>query len=97
MTSDDISPPSDDDSGWWSDHEIEDDNLTVATSITSTSEGLVRGSAGNWRRRSGSPSEPSELKNLRKENIKLREEVERLEGVLEDCSVVLGAMEGMRG
>jgi hypothetical protein len=101
MTSDEgrMSPHSEDaDSGWWSDGREEDDDetLTVATSITSNSEFVRGSSAGNWiRRRSGSP-EGGEVKILRKENIRLREEVERLEGVLEDCSIVLGGMDGMR-
>jgi hypothetical protein len=96
-----MSPESEgDDSGWWSDSGSigagEDDTLTLARS-SSPARGLMRrgSSAGHWlNRRSTSPSDPGEIKLLRKENIRLREEVERLEGVLEDCSVVLGVLEG---
>jgi hypothetical protein len=93
-----MSPQSEgDDSGWWSDSGLdaeEGDTLTLAQS-SSPSGGLMRrgSSAGNWlRRRSTSPVAPGEVKLLRKENMRLREEIERLEGVLEDCSIVLGGM-----
>jgi len=94
-----MSPASEgDDSGWWSDSGsigAEDDTLTMARSA-SPARGLMRrgSSAAHWlNRRSASPGEPGDIKLLRKENMRLREEVERLEGVLEDCSVVLGGME----
>ena len=80
----------DDDSGWWSDSGIgaeEDDTVSNG--------GLMRrgSSAGAWlKRQSHSSGENGEMKLLRKENLRLREEIERLEGVLEDCSMVLGGM-----
>jgi hypothetical protein len=99
-----LSPQSEgDDSGWWSDSGLgaeEEDAMTIGRSV-SPSRGLMRrgSSAGHWLqgRRSTSPAEPGEVKLLRKENLRLREEVDRLEGVLEDCSIVLGGMEGMGG
>lgn len=94
-----MSPGSEgDDSGWWSDSGsigAEDDTLTLARSA-SPARGLMRraSTAARWlNRRSASPGEAGEVKLLRKENMRLREEVERLEGVLEDCSVVLGGLE----
>ena len=77
-----------DDSGWWSDSNVdgEDDNIT-------DTRPMRRGnSAANWlgSRRSTSPPSAGEVKLLRKENLRLREEVDRLEAVLEDCSLVLG-------
>ena len=101
-----MSPESEgDDSGWWSDSGIgaeEDDTLTFTRSTTPASSvgGLMRrgSSAGKWlQRRSISASEPGEMKLLRKENLRLREEIERLEGVLEDCSMVLGGLDGVNG
>jgi hypothetical protein len=93
-----ISPQSEgEDSGWWSDSGLgaeEDNTLTLARS-TSPSGGLMRrgSSAGNWlQRRSVSSYDSSEIKTLRKENLRMREEIERLEGVLEDCSMVLGGL-----
>lgn len=98
-----MSPQSEaDDSGWWSDSGIgaeEDDTLTFTRSTSppfSAGGPMRRGSsAGNWlRRKSMSPGEPGEIKLLQKENLRLREEIERLEGVLEDCSMVLGGLDG---
>jgi len=43
-----------------------------------------------------SPESTGEAKLLKKENLRLREEVERLEAVLEDCSIVLGGMDAIR-
>jgi hypothetical protein len=91
----------DDDSGWWSDSGMEaeeDDTLTMARSVRPSEGHMRRGSsAGNWlRRRSASPTESTEIKSLRKENLQLREEIERLEGVLDECSMVLVGMEGMK-
>jgi len=97
-----MSPESEgEDSGWWSDSGLgaeEDDTLTVARS-TSPVRGLMRrgSSAAQWlqsRRRSPSPPATGEVKLLRKENLRLREEVDRLESVLEDCSFVLGSVDG---
>jgi len=94
-----MSPESEgDDSGWWSDSGsmgAEEDTLTLARSASPAGGLMRRGStAARWlNRRSASPGEAVDVKLLRKENIKLREEVERLEGVLEDCSIVLGGME----
>ena len=97
-----MSPQSEaDDSGWWSDSGFgaeEDDTLTFARpkSPSSSAERLMRrgSSAGSWlQRRSISPGESGEVKLLRKENLRLREEIERLEGVLEDCSMVLGGLD----
>jgi hypothetical protein len=97
-----MSPESDDeDSGWWSDSGFgaeEDDAMTLAGS-TSPSQGAMRrgSSAGRWlQRRSTSPGEPGEIKLLRKDNIRLREEIDRLEGILEDCSMVLGGMDSRK-
>ena len=78
----------DEDSGWWSDSAVgaeEDDTIALAS--------MKRGSiAGDWHRRSSSPVDPGEIKLLRKENQRMREEIQRLEGVLEDCSMVLGGL-----
>lgn len=88
-----MSPASevDEDSGWWSDSGIgaeEDDTMTLGRSPS-----MKRGSmAGDWHRRSSSPVDPGEIKLLRKENQRMREEIQRLEGVLEDCSMVLGGL-----
>jgi hypothetical protein len=74
--------------------------MTIGRSV-SPSRGLMRrgSSAAHFLqgRRSASPPEPGEVKLLRKENMRLREEVERLESVLEDCSIVLGGMDAMGG
>lgn len=101
MSSDDgrLSPQSEgDDSGWWSDSglgvEEEEDRMTMRSVSPGRGAGLMRGTGAQWGR-GGSP-ETGEVKLLRKENSRLREEVERLEGVLEDCSIVLGGMEAMR-
>lgn len=73
----------------------EDDDRTTMRSVSPGRGGLMRrGSGPQWGRRA-SP-ETGEVKQLRKENLRLQEEVERLEGVLEDCSIVLGGMEAMR-
>jgi hypothetical protein len=91
---------SEDDSGWWSDSGIgaeEEDHTLTQTSPDLRS--MRRGSkATSWLsgRRSTSPAEAGEAKLLRKENARLREEIERLESVLEDCSIVLGGMEAMK-
>jgi hypothetical protein len=95
ISSDDgaMSPVGEDgeDSGWWSDSGIgaeEDDTMTLAPSPS-----MKRGSmAGDWHRRSSSPGDVGEVKLLRKENQRMREEIQRLEGVLEDCSMVLGGL-----
>jgi hypothetical protein len=98
-----MSPQSEaDDSGWWSDSGIgadEDDSLTSVGSPSPPKGIMRRGSAaGHWLRGSlNSSSEPGEVKLLRKENLRLREEIERLEGVLEDCSMVLGGINGISG
>jgi len=49
-------------------------------------------SATNWISRNSTSAPTGELKYLRKENFRLREEIERLEGILEDCSIVLGGL-----
>ena len=97
-----MSPESEgDDSGWWSDSGLgaeEEDTFSVARASSPVPGLMRRGSrAANWlqSRRSSSPAEPGEVKLLRKENLRLREEIERLEGVLEDCSVVLGGIDGV--
>jgi hypothetical protein len=94
-----MSPPQSegDDSGWWSDSGMAAEEDDSFTSSSSSGEGLMRrgSSAGNWlQRRSISTSEPGEVKLLRKENLQLRDEIERLEGILEDCSMVLGGLDG---
>lgn len=94
-----MSPTSEgDDSGWWSDSGLgaeEEDTVTVQS--TSPARGLMRrgSTAAHWlqSRRSTSPAELGEVKLLHKENLRLREEIDRLEGVLEDCSFVLGGGE----
>jgi hypothetical protein len=65
-----------DDSGWWSDSNGDDED-----------GGMRRRS---WLRKSEEKTSAGEAKLLRKENFRLREEVERLEAVLEDCSMALG-------
>ena len=93
-----MSPQSEgDDSGCWSDSGLgaEDDTLTY-TRDSSTGRGLMRRGSGvaNWlQRRSSTSGESGEIKLLRKENMRLREEVERLESVLEDCSIVLAGLD----
>ena len=60
---------------------------------------MRRGSrATSWlsSHRSTSPAEVGEVKLLKKENARLRDEIDRLEAVLEDCSIVLGGMEAKR-
>ena len=89
----------DDDSGWWSDSGIgaeEDDTLTPTMSRSPPRGGMKRGSmAGDWlQRKSTAPAENIDVKMLLKENLKLRGEIERLEGILDDCSMVLGGMDG---
>jgi hypothetical protein len=96
-----LSPQSEgDDSGWWSDSGLgpeEDDKMTLRSVSPGRGSGLMRrGSGAQWARNGMSPGEGGEVKLLRKENLRLREEVEGLEGVLEDCSIVLGGMDAMR-
>ena len=75
--------------------EEEEDRMTMRSVSPGQGRDLMRrGSGAQWGRRA-SP-ETGEVKLLRKENLRLQEEVERLEGVLEDCSIVLGGMEAMR-
>ena len=71
-----------------------DDMDGAAARSVSPARGLMRrgSSAANWISRNAASSQSSELKNLRKENFRLREEIERLEGILEDCSMVLGGL-----
>ena len=81
----------DEDSGWWSDSGIgvEDDDTTAVARSPSMKRGSI---AGDWHRRSSSPIDSGEIKLLRKENQRMREEIQRLEGILEDCSMVLGGL-----
>lgn len=93
------SPMSEDDSGWWSDSGIGGEEGTEMSSPDLRS--MRRGSrAASWISSNGAsnsrPHEGGEVKLLKKENLRLREEIDRLEAVLEDCSIVLGGMEGMK-
>ena len=96
-----LSPQSEgDDSGWWSDSGLgaeEEDTMTLRSVSPGRGSGLMRrGSGAQWSRNGMSPESTGEAKLLRKENLRLREEVERLEAVLEDCSIVLGGMDAIR-
>jgi len=73
---------------------VGDEIDSAAARSVSPARGLMRrgSSAANWIARNSISPPNGELKNLRKENFRLREEIERLEGILEDCSVVLGGL-----
>lgn len=88
----------DDDSGWWSDsaEDAEDnrDTWVRPPSPSAPNTLMRRGSvAANWLRRTSKPSASSgEINLLRKENIRLRDEVNRLEKMLEGCTATLVVM-----